>query len=161
MDNKKVGLLIIGIAVIITMIIYLFNSALHNIVNLSCSAVGHGDSCPMYNTIKTQTNLSLSIVSLILILGIFLILSKPEEKIVIKKLKDKKQSKKFNLSDLRLEDKRAFKIIQENKTMFQGDLIEKLGFGKAKVSRILDRLENKNLIERKRRGMTNVVILRN
>tara|TARA_Y100000310_G_scaffold79304_3_gene76019 strand:- start:11104 stop:11229 length:126 start_codon:yes stop_codon:yes gene_type:complete len=32
--------------------------------------------------------------------------------------------------------------------------------GKAKVSRIIDRLENKDIVERKRRGMTNVVVLK-
>ena len=44
--------------------------------------------------------------------------------------------------------------------MFQADLIEKLNLGKVKVSRILDRLENKNLIERKRRGMNNLIVLK-
>ena len=39
------------------------------------------------------------------------------------------------------------------------DLIEKTGFGKAKMTRIIDRLEGKGFVERKRRGMTNVVVL--
>ena len=44
--------------------------------------------------------------------------------------------------------------------MFQSDIAEKTGFDKVKVTRVLDRLEGKQLIERKRRGMTNIVILR-
>ena len=50
--------------------------------------------------------------------------------------------------------------MQKQKTVFQADLIEQTEFGKAKMTRILDRLEGKGYIERKRRGMTNVVVLK-
>lgn len=52
------------------------------------------------------------------------------------------------------------KIIEAEGTIFQSELVEKTGFTKVKVTRLLDRLEGKGLIERKRRGMTNVVILK-
>ena len=48
---------------------------------------------------------------------------------------------------------------KSNGTIFQSDLVEKSDFSKVKVSRILDKLEGRQLIERKRRGMTNVVVL--
>ena len=51
------------------------------------------------------------------------------------------------------------KIIQENKTIFQAEIIEKTKLGKAKITRIIDRLEGKGFVERKRRGMTNIVVL--
>jgi uncharacterized membrane protein len=44
--------------------------------------------------------------------------------------------------------------------MFQSDLVEGTGMQKVKITRLLDRLEGLKLIERKRRGMTNVVILK-
>jgi uncharacterized membrane protein len=44
--------------------------------------------------------------------------------------------------------------------LFQAELIEKTDFNKVKVSRILDKLEGKGLIERRRRGMTNLVLLK-
>ena len=44
--------------------------------------------------------------------------------------------------------------------MFQADLIEKTGFSKARMTRIVDKLEGNDLVERKRRGMTNVVVLK-
>ncbi|MEK6845043.1 MAG: MarR family transcriptional regulator [Nanoarchaeota archaeon] len=50
--------------------------------------------------------------------------------------------------------------MQNNKAIFQAELIEKTKFGKAKITRILDRLEGKGFVERKRRGMTNIVVLR-
>ena len=125
----------------------------------SCGPV-HGPVCPMNDTIQQQTYLSFAIVAVIIIIAIVLMFSKPRERIIVKKIKEKAKKKIYDLSDLRKEDKKTFDIIKNSKTIFQADLIEKLGFGKAKVSRILDRLENKDLIERKRRGMTNVVVLK-
>jgi uncharacterized membrane protein len=160
MDNKNAGYILLGVSVLVIFIIFMFNNALNEIVGSSCTAVGHGDTCPMYDTISKQTNLSLAIVALLIFISLVLIFSKPHEKIIIKKVKEKTPTKKIDTSELRKEDKDALKLIQENKTIFQADLIEKLGFGKAKVSRILDRLEGKGIIERKRRGMTNVVVLK-
>lgn len=59
------------------------------------------------------------------------------------------------------EEKRVIALLKEAEgTMFQSDLVDKSGFTKVKVTRILDVLEGKRLVERKRRGMTNVVILK-
>ena len=52
------------------------------------------------------------------------------------------------------------KIIEEEGTIFQSDLVEKTKLSKVKVSRILDKLEGKGIVERKRHGMSNVVILK-
>jgi uncharacterized membrane protein len=159
MENKNVGWLIIGLAVVIVAIIILFNSALKEIVNSSCTMAGH-ESCSMYDTITKQTYLSLGIVGIIIIIGLVLVFAKQKEKLIIKKVKDKIEKKEIDTSDLRKEDKQVFKLVQENGTIFQADLIEKTGFGKAAMTRIIDRLEGKGIVERKRRGMTNVVVLK-
>jgi hypothetical protein len=51
-------------------------------------------------------------------------------------------------------------IINEGGTMFQGQLVDKSGYSKTKVSLILDRLEAKKILERRRHGMSNVVVLK-
>jgi uncharacterized membrane protein len=51
-------------------------------------------------------------------------------------------------------------IIEANGIIFQGQLVEKSGFPKGKVSLVLDRLEARGLLERKRHGMSNVVVLK-
>ena len=84
MDNKKAGYLLLGAVILIVIIIYLFNNALVDIINASCSEAGHGDSCPMYDTLSTQTNLSLALAGLVALVAVFLILQKPQEKIIIK-----------------------------------------------------------------------------
>ncbi|MEK6913436.1 MAG: hypothetical protein AABW47_02065 [Nanoarchaeota archaeon] len=157
MENKNVGFLIMGLAVIIGIIIWIFNSALTTIVGTTCT---HGPSCTMYETIRTQTALSLSIAGIIFVIGIFMFFVKPKERIIIKKQKDKK--KKLNLEGLDKIEKEVVGILQkENGAIFQGTLMEKLGIGKVGITRLLDKLEAKQLIERKRRGMNNIVVLKN
>ena len=156
MENKHVGLLIMGIAFVMAIIIWIFNSALSKIVGATCT---HGSECTMYYTINIQTGLSLSIVAVILIIGLFIMFSKPKEKIIIKKIRERK--KKLNLSNLDKDEKKVIDLLlKENKAMFQSDLMEKLEIKKVKTTRLLDKLEAKQLIERKRRGMNNIVVLK-
>lgn len=160
MKNRNVGYLIIGIAVIILIIIFIFNNALRSIVSETCS---HGPTCTMYDTISAQTWLSLAIVGVIIIIGLFFVFTKEETKIVTKtkKVSVEIKRKPIDYSKLDKEEKVLVKNIEASEgTIFQSDLVEKSGFDKVKVSRILDRLEGKQIIERKRRGMTNVVVLK-
>ena len=159
MENKHVGFLILGIAAVVVVIIFLFNNAMKQVLVGTCGAE-HAQTCEMNKTIQDQTYLSFAIAGILVIIALVLIFAKPKEKIVVKTIKEKPIKKQFNLSGLRKEDKQVFQIVQDAKTIFQADLIEKLGFGKAKVSRILDRLEGKGFVERKRRGMTNVVVVK-
>jgi hypothetical protein len=157
MENKNVGFLIVGIAVVMAVIVFIFNSALKNISELSCNM---GPSCSMYDTIRTQTYLSLSIIGVVLVVGLVIMFTKPKEKIVIKTIKEKK--KKINLEGLGDIEKKVVDILQsENNAIFQNTLMEKLGIGKVGITRLLDKLEAKQIIERKRRGMNNIVVLRN
>ena len=167
MRNRVVGILIIIIALLIGFIIYSFNQAMSNIVNTSCS---HGSSCPMWGTIEFQTNLSAGIMLFIIVVGLYLIFWSKEEKIVtkIKTFRPQVEPKKITkenyqkvMSGLNKEEKIILeKIIESQGTIFQSDLVDKTKFAKVKITRILDKLEGRDLIERKRRGMTNVVILK-
>lgn len=51
-------------------------------------------------------------------------------------------------------------IIESDGIITQSELVEKTGLSKASVSRALDLLESKGLVERRRRGMGNVVLLK-
>lgn len=163
MKNKNVGSLIVGIAVLILIIIFIFNQGMTQIVNTTCS---HGPSCTMYTTIKTQTYLSLAIAGIVLVIGLFLIFSKENEKIVVRQVKplatlNPKKFDKKSLEGLSNEEKTIMNLLVENKgNMFQSDIIQKTNLNKVKITRILDNLESQGLIERKRRGMTNIVVLK-
>ncbi len=165
MRNRIIGFLIIGIALLIGFIVYSFNKALTDVVSTTCS---HGEACTMWDSINLQTNISIGIMLFIVAIGIYLIFFGKEEKIITKVVTQKIKPRKLNKKDydkimkkMTKDEKHVFrKIIESDGTVFQADLVDKTKFSKVKVSRILDRLEGKNLIERKRRGMTNMVILK-
>ena len=156
MENKNVGWLIIGIAVVMVIIVLLFDSVLKDAIGLTCS---HGASCGMYANVNVQTWISLSIVGVIVIIGLVIMFMKPKEKVIVKKIKEKK--KRLNLEGLDKDEKKVIDLlVKEGKAIFQAELMEKLEIGKVKTTRLLDKLEAKQLIERKRRGMNNIVVLR-
>ncbi|MDE1848678.1 MAG: hypothetical protein KGH55_01445 [Nanoarchaeota archaeon] len=157
MENKHVGFLILGISALIVVIIFLFQGALIQIANSGCSM--EKTACPMYTTIDTQTYLALSIVGILFILGLILIFAKPKERIIVKKVKEK--SRKIDLEKLDKDERKVVELLlQEGKAMFQSSLMEKLEIGKVGMTRLLDKLEAKQIIERKRRGMNNIVVLK-
>ena len=159
MENKHVGYILIGVAILLIIIVFLFQNALKEVVASTCTAGEHSISCPMNEGINQQTYLSLGIVGLLIIIGFVLIFTKPKERVIVRKVKEKKR--KLALNGLDEKEKRVIKIIQgENGTIFQAELMEKLGTGKVGITRLLDKLEAKQLIERKRRGMNNIVVLR-
>ena len=159
MKNKNVGFLVIGIAIIMSLIILTFNMGMKNIAQSSCS---HGSSCSMHETIATQTWISLLLVGFVIIVGLILIFSKESEKVIVKTktIKAKVKEKKLDLSGLNKKEKQVIKLLQEEKAIFQKELMEKIEIGKVGMTRLLDKLEAKQFIERKRRGMNNVVVLK-
>ena len=150
-----------GISILVIIIILLFNSTLKEIVKESCGEA-HGLSCPMNETVDEQTYVALGVVGLLIIVSFILIFSKPQKEIIFKTRTVEKKIKKreIDTKDLKSEEIKVLKLIQEDKAVFQADLIEKTNFGKAKMTRIIDRLEGKGFVERKRRGLTNVVVIK-
>ena len=161
MENKNVGWLLLGISALIILLIFLFYNITMSVVRNSC-LIQHGDvqSCEMYNSVNYQTYFALGIAGVLVLVSLLLVFSKPNEKIIVKKIKEHKVEKKIDLSSFRPEEKQAYNLVKENGAMFQADLIEKTGFSKARMTRIIDKLEGSGLVERKRRGMTNVVVLK-
>jgi hypothetical protein len=167
MKNRIVGVLVVSIAVLMGFIIYSFNAAMTSIVNTSCS---HGPECPMWGTINFQTNVSIGIMIFVIIIGLYLVFFSKEERIItkIKTFKPQIEAKKITkenyqkvMGSMSKEEKTVLeKLIDSQGTIFQSDLIEKTGLSKVSVTRILDRLEARGLVERRRRGMTNVIILK-
>lgn len=69
--------------------------------------------------------------------------------------------KPVNISSLGDDEKQVYNKLKDNKgSMFQSQLVSDTGLGKVTMTRILDSLEQKGILERKRRGMTNIVVLK-
>lgn len=63
--------------------------------------------------------------------------------------------------DLDEEEVRVYDLLRDkNGSMYQSDLIRETGFSKVHMTRILDKMESKKIVERKRRGMTNIIVLK-
>ncbi len=155
MENKNVGWLIVGISIFIGIIIGIFNFGLKSTLNSTCTM---GPSCSMYKTLALQTWISFAIALIIFFIGLFFIFAKEPERIIFKK----QRAKKIDVSELDKDEKKVISILQkENGAVFQAALMEQMEIGKVKTTRILDKLEAKQLIERKRRGMNNIIVLKN
>ena len=76
--------------------------------------------------------------------------------------KPKQKTKKFKEPEgLDEEEQEVYDLIKESEgTIYQSDLVKKTEHSKVKITRLLDKLENKKILERKRRGMTNLVVLK-
>jgi len=156
MKNKHVGLLVISVSLLIALIIFIFNKALKKIVLTSCT---HGAECTMWTTLNVQTLISIILMIFVLLIGIYIFFFVKDNSYVTKKINKKNYSS--ILLDLSKDEKFIYeKIIDSQGTIYQSSLVDNINYTKVKVTRILDKLEGKNLIERKRRGMTNIVILK-
>ncbi len=162
MKNRVVGLIIISISLLIGFIIYSFNRALTEIVNTSCS---HGPECPMWGSINFHTNISIGVMLFVLLIGLYLFFFGQDEKIIKQIRIVRKEKSPVNVEKVKkdLSEEEKFivdKIIEADGSILQAELVEKTNYSKVKITRILDKLEAKGVIERKRRGMTNLVVLK-
>jgi uncharacterized membrane protein len=158
-DQKKIGLVIIALSVILFILtFYLTDTIMKLKVELHKTCPLPPEECPYKSSVPVEAVASFILVAGIGIFGLLLTLTaRGMEKIAIQE----KRKLKDSLKGLAEEERRVYGIISSSDGLvFQSDLIEKTNFSKVKISRILDRLEAKNLVERRRRGMANIIVLK-
>jgi uncharacterized membrane protein len=101
-------------------------------------------------------------MGLLALVSLFIIFFMKDETIIQESKKEiSEEEKQKKLEHLDDEERGMMNIIiREDGSVFQSSIVKETKLSKVKVTRILDRLEGKSLIERKRRGMSNVVILK-
>ena len=150
MEDKQVGYLILGFCFAILFLIISYDISLAQIVNEGCS---HGSECPMYGTLQLQRTISFTLLGILTLSGLYFIFNKKIYKIT-------KERTRNNIP-LSSEEKQVVGILKSNdNSVYQSELIKHTDKSKVQITRILDRLESKKVIERKRRGMTNIIILK-
>lgn len=81
-----------------------------------------------------------------------------------KQTADEKQKQTFssvNTSKLSEEEQKIYALLTEHHgSLYQSDIMKELGCSKVKVTRLLDKMEHQEILERKRRGMTNIIVLK-
>ena len=161
LSQKHMGISLIIISIVLIILLSFVKSNVDTQEAYLCE-ISHSSSdlditqCPAH----TSSNSWLIIVAfgfsfVLLGGGIYLTyvpLKKPIEKIDFKEV---------DLSTLEEDEKRIYGILKHSGGYkFQGDLIKETSMSKVQITRLLDKLEAKKVIERKRRGMSNVIILK-
>jgi len=152
MKDKQIGLLIALIGVLVIAFTYSIVPIIQDAQMTECSCGGDGESlsCPHASQFPSQMYLGIGLAIVLFYASYTLIPKKSETK------------KKITIpKDLNTEEREVInEIIKSDGMIFQSEIVENLKFSKVKVTRILDKLEARKLIERRRRGMTNAVILK-
>lgn len=159
MDSKTLGFIIITVSVLIIGLL-IFSKVQSDRQMLQactemCGSAGIATTACPYHQESGQR--WIPIISSILVaflggVGLYLALAKTEKVI---------EQKEYDISALNEEEKNVFLLVKENKEgVYQSELVTKTNLSKVKMTRILDSLEADGLIERKRRGMSNVVVLK-
>lgn len=154
--NSYIGIGLIAIAIVLALIIGSLR-----VVEAQAQADACGmplEECPHAKNLPPEIYAGYSISVIIGLIGAYLIIND------LRSAKFRSQSaEEFHkvASVLKGDEKNLYDLVASSDgVMFQSDLVEKSGLQKVKVSRVLDRLEAQGFLERRRRGMSNVVILK-
>lgn len=158
-SNKHLGLGIMILSVILLIVggvyVYMVEGSLrsHASIGEGGECIHEGPTCPFeeINRFMLPKFIGFAFIVVLFFSGLYLFM-KPEGG-----AKKKKKAPK----DLPEDEKKVYDLIAaENGMIYQNEIVDKTELSKVKVTRVLDKLEGKELIERRRRGMTNVVILK-
>lgn len=159
-NHKKLGYFLIVFSLVLVIILTMVKVDVDNRDALLCESVfsepgADMNECPAH---KSNTSwliiVSFGIAFLFLASGLYLgfVHSKESKKEGFKKIDESKLSKDEKVIHQALK--------AHNGSIYQSDLIKITGFSKVKTTRILDKLEHDSIIDRKRRGMTNIIVLK-
>ncbi len=155
--TKHVGIIIIGISLLLLFIVVPLSFKVAEIgmsqcvhaANAACSITGH---------IPLESYIGIASIIVLAGFGAFLMFKVQRSEKLSKEMLQKIRETEKKLEG---DEKAIYQIIADNSgALFQSEVVEKSGFGKVKVTRILDKLEAKGMIERRRRGMTNMILLK-
>jgi uncharacterized membrane protein len=155
---KQVGIILIILGLLSFFVTLSYADRVNQQHSQECTLLQEGQ-CPFGGFIITMEGYAGFTISLILVvLGFYLIFRADKTEAHAKMTREEKQG---ILRKLGPKEAGIYELINKSGgTLFQSEIVEKSGDTKVNITRILDRLEGKGLIERKRRGMSNVVILK-
>jgi len=168
MNNKTLGIILIGIAIVLFIVIFSFNQKINNEAEKSCSCqdnFGHL-SCPHANQNSWQSYLGVIFSSIIVALALYLIFFEKSQKEIVSTLNKQKQltniEEKFNilLMGLSEDEQNVIKAIRNQDGITQQTLRLRTGLHKSKLSIIISDLIKKNLITKQPKGKTNQIFLK-
>ncbi len=161
LNHKKIGFILMGLAIVLLALLIVVKINADKEGAFLCQLVETSptltmEECPAHESSTSWLLLAAFGISfLVLSAGIYMIFSP------VKKEQHEEPLMKIDTSRLTEEENKMYDLIKLSQgSMYQSDIIKQMQLSKVKVSRILDSMEGKGILERKRRGMTNIVILK-
>lgn len=170
MDNKKLGIILLVIGILIVSLTFIIKWKEDVLINKFISQEGtcflEDGTCLHQDRFLLGYIISWIVASIITALGIYLLFFEKSQKAIISVLEKQKQIKvddeKFDilLKGLNEDEKKIIKAVKEQDGITQQTLRLRTDLHKSKLSLVLDGLEKKGLIARKEKGKTNQVFLK-
>lgn len=165
MLNKKLGIAIIIISVLIGAIVLTVISKL-NSVGKEIGCFPDTPECLRVGSFLNFSHIAVGILASLFALGVYLIFFSKSEEAIIKRLENdgnkRNEDEKFEIILKALDEyeKKALKAVKEQNGITQNTLRLRTDMSKAKLSYVLQELEKRNLIKRIRKGKTLAVYLK-
>ncbi len=159
MENKKLGFLLTGFAVVIAFILFSYMGRL-NVQGSELGCYQNKEGCQRVGSLLNMSHIAIGLISFIFALGFYLLFFNKGEEAILKRLEEEKNTKlelnKFELMLKMLDDneKKIINAIKEQDGITQTTLRFRTDLSKAKVSQILTGFEKKNLVRRTAKGKT-------
>lgn len=157
---KTIGSVLIAVFIVLLFLLTFIKMDNDSKSIVLCEAYNEQDidmeDCPVHKSnFSWMIIIAYGIGFVMLVAGVYLIFS---DRL---KTEEKKGFRQINLSKLNDEEKKCYEILKNNGgSSYQTDLIKETGYSKVKITRILDKLESMGILDRKRRGMTNIIVLK-
>ncbi|HLC70734.1 MAG TPA: hypothetical protein VJI32_01940 [Candidatus Nanoarchaeia archaeon] len=156
MDNKKVGVVLVVLAVILLLIfLFIIRSLNQEIEALGCYP---NADCQKIETSLSITHFAFGAFGFLFALGFYLLFFSKGEDAIVRRLEQDTQRKlgeeklSILLKGLDEFEKKAFLAVKEQDGITQNTLRLRVDMSKAKLSQVLSGLEKKNLIRREPQG---------
>lgn len=164
MQNKKLGVIFLGLSVVLAFILVSFINQLgQEARELGCFA---DENCMKIEASLNITHLAFGVLGFVFALGFYMLVFSRGEELLMKRLdlesNKRNEDEQFQLITRGLDEyeKKVFGVVREQEGITQNTLQIKAGMSKAKLSYVLQGLERKGLIARKPKGKTLAVHLK-
>ena len=163
MNQRRMGIVIVAVSVIVLgLLLFLKIQSDQQLLSMCQNACGSEgtaescsiDSCPYHQGENNSWLLGIMSVLIAFLAGIGFYLALVKQEKVI-------EEKEYDISSLSEEEKTVFHYIQHHKEgVYQSRISKEFNLSKVQTTRLLDKLEGLGFIQRKRRGLTNIVLLK-
>lgn len=164
MENKKLGIILIILSLLIGSVLLYYTTALTNQAReLGCYS---SSTCDRIEQTLSFSHIAVGIFSFMFALGFYLLFFNKTEKAILERLERDKEEKigdaKFEMLMKALDpfEQKAIKVVREQEGITQNTLRLRTDMSKAKLSYVLQELEKRGIIKRVKKGKTLAIYLK-